>query len=273
MPELPEVETIVRQLRTNIIRLKIRQIEILRTAQWKDPEMAVRILTGNQFMDVRRRAKFILFDLADGHRLIIHLRMTGKLIWSAPPYAQDKFTRTIFHFEDGNQMLFNDTRALGRLEVLAPDQYSKSLEQLGIEPLSDDFNRIALQNLLSKSKLEIKDFLLDQKKIAGIGNIYASEILFRSRIHPKKTANSLTSYEVKNLFRAIPEVLSEAVSRMGTTLGSSISDYRTVYNTDGDFQLFLRVYDREGEACCTCGHPIVRIVQKTRSSYFCEKCQ
>jgi formamidopyrimidine-DNA glycosylase len=275
MPELPEVETIVRQLHESLIGKKISQVEIRRPRQWKGfpTETAVRMIANQQIQDIKRRAKFIVFDLTNNLNLIIHLRMTGKLLLAHDEFTTNKFTRTIFHFDDGSRLCYNDVRALGSLELIDANQCPKCLLKLGIEPLSSDFTLEALQELLSKSKLTIKEFLLNQNRIVGIGNIYASEILFLSRINPTRRANELIANEQKQLFHFIPEVLSQAISRMGTTFGHRIADYRNIYNIEGDFQNFLKVYDREGKPCLDCSNTIIRIVQKGRSSFLCEQCQ
>lgn len=275
MPELPEVETIVRQLQGQIIGRVIKEIEILRPDQWKlnQPAKVKQTLENQRINSVNRRAKFILIDLHSGSQLIIHLRMTGKLIWSPGKPVIDKFSRTIFYFNDGSSLQFNDTRALGSLILLNCGEEYPSIKKLGIEPLSDDWNLEHLKSKLQKSSLVMKDFLLDQNKIAGIGNIYANEILFRSAIHPRRRANTLSEDEIERLFHIIPKVLDLAIQKMGTTLGNKVSDYRSVYNVEGEFQNILTVYGREGEDCLKCGSPIIRIKQKDRSSFVCENCQ
>ena len=275
MPELPEVETIVRQLREQIIGQVIKKIEILRPDQWKQncPAEIERALIKQRIVDVTRRAKFILIDFQSGCRLIIHLRMTGKLIWSTEKPDIDKFTRTIFYFAGGSNLQFNDTRALGRVVFLSCEEKSPSLEKLGIEPLGDEWRLEILKSLCNKSRLTLKDFLLDQTKIAGIGNIYASEILFRARIHPERRAHTLSDEEIERLYHIIPKVLELAIEKMGTSIGNKVSDYRSVYNVQGEFQNVLTVYGREGEPCLKCGSPIIRIKQKDRSSFVCENCQ
>ena len=275
MPELPEVETIIRQLKPHILKKKIVKVEIFRPKQWKTitPQNAITLLTNNTFEKITRRAKFIIFELKDGFRLIIHLRMSGKLIWSDSWAPIDKYTRSIFCFEDKSSIQFNDTRALGTLEIISPGTQPACLKKLGIEPLNDEYKIDALNRLLAKSKLEIKDFLMNQKNIVGIGNIYASEILFRCRIHPKRITNSFNSVEIKKLFQTIPQLLNTAIANMGTTIGNNVSDYRSAYNIEGDFQQFLQVYGRKDEPCYNCGGMIIRIVQKGRSSFLCENCQ
>ncbi len=275
MPELPEVETIVRQLKQQIVGKVIKKIEILRPDQWNlnYPEEVQRALNNQRITQVSRRAKFILIDFKSGCQLIIHLRMTGKLIWSPGNPESSKFSRTIFNFSDGSSLEFNDTRALGALIFLNCGEEYPSLKKLGVEPLSDDWHLEYLKSIGQKSTLTMKDFLLNQNKIAGIGNIYANEILFRSGIHPRRRANTLTGEEIEKLFHIIPKVLELAVQKMGTTLGNKVSDYRSVYNVEGEFQNILAVYGREGEPCLKCGTSIIRIKQKDRSSFVCVNCQ
>ncbi len=275
MPELPEVETIVRQLQEQIVGKVIKKIEIIRPDQWKlnQPNEVRQALIKQRITQVNRRAKFILILFQSGCQLIIHLRMTGKLIWSPGKSKITKFTRTIFYFADGGSLEFNDIRALGSIIFLNCGEEYPSLKKLGIEPLGNMWNLEHIMNLCHKSSLTMKSFLLDQNKIAGIGNIYANEILFRSGIHPKRQTKSLSDDEILKLYIAIPKILELAVQKMGTTLGNKVSDYRSVYNIEGEFQNILMVYGREGEPCLKCGLPIVRIKQKDRSSFVCENCQ
>lgn len=275
MPELPEVEIIVRQLSQQIINKVIVRVEILRPDQWhkNSPDQIETTLVHQRIIQVSRRAKFIVIQFHSGGRLIVHLRMTGKLIWSAQDPIRDKFTRSIFYFSDGSCLQFNDTRALGWLIYLSCGEEYDSLLRLGIEPLSESWQLEPLKALCRNSSLTLKDFLMDQNKIAGIGNIYANEILFRAGIHPQRRANSLSDSEIARLFHWIPWVLELAIEKMGTTLGNRVSDYRSAFNMEGDFQSVLMVYGREGEPCLKCGNPIIRIKQKDRSSFVCTHCQ
>ncbi|MDZ7318405.1 MAG: DNA-formamidopyrimidine glycosylase [candidate division KSB1 bacterium] len=275
MPELPEVETIVRQLQEHLIGKVIARVEILRPSQWKqnDPTLISGQLIGAKITRIHRRAKFILVDFHLGCQLMIHLRMTGKLIWAPKELPPDKFTRTIFFFTDGSSLHFSDTRALGRLVLLNCSETAGSLARLGIEPLSPAWQIQNIKPLFKQSRLTMKDFLLDQTKIAGIGNIYANEILFRAGIHPERRALTLTDEETERLFHIIPKVLELAIEKMGTSIGDKISDYRSVYNEQGEFQNILAVYGREGKPCLKCGARIIRIKQKSRSSFVCENCQ
>lgn len=275
MPELPEVETIVRQLRPQIVGQIIRQVDIRRPGQWKrnDVTDVTLRMTGRRFSATNRRAKFILCEMDDGQRLIIHLRMSGKLLLADSYRPIDRYSRIIWCFENGNSLQFNDTRALGTLELLFPGESSDSLERLGVEPLGEAFRLANLRDALAASRRPIKLFLLDQTKVVGIGNIYANEILYRCRIHPQRQTNTLSEKEIEKLFHIIPQVLQAAIDHMGTTLGDKFSDYRTVYNISGDFQTLLNVYNREGEPCLACGSTIERIVLGGRSSFVCPQCQ
>lgn len=273
MPELPEVETIVRQLRACglILQNPIVQIDLFRPGRWPGvaPEEITARLIGRQFTEILRRGKFIIFTLDDDARLVVHLRMTGKLFCSATRTAVNQFTREIFHLQDGSSLQFNDPRTLGKLHLLRPGEALEPLEKMGVEPLSDDFSPGHLQNLLQSCNREIKDFLLDQTKIAGIGNIYASEVLFLCQIHPERRTQSLTATEATLLHENIRAILARSIELKGTT----VYDFRTAENKKGSFQLELKVYGRNGEKCFQCGKEIQRMIQKQRSTYFCAGCQ
>lgn len=275
MPELPEVETIVRQLREPITGQVVKRVDILRPSQWKqnEPKEVEKLLKNKQITGINRRAKFIVIELEKDYYLIIHLRMSGKLIWSNTQPQVDKYSRTILYFKSGSSLQFNDTRALGTLALLNSNEKKEWIKRIGLEPLNDDWHLETLKLIFNRSKLEIKPLLMDQTKIAGIGNIYANEILFRSQIHPERRANTLSDKEIKHLFENIPKVLQLAVDNMGTSLGDGTSNYRSLYNIEGDFQNMLMVYGREGEPCRKCDSLIIRIKQKGRSSYFCGECQ
>jgi len=275
VPELPEVETIVRQLRDHLVGQQINKVKILRPSQWKQnsPKTVEKTLKNKIIKSINRRAKYIYIDFDDESQLVIHLRMSGKLIWSDFDPKIDKYSRTILYFSSGSSLQFNDTRALGTLALLTPDIKDTWQAKLGLEPLGEDLDFEKLTGLIKKSKLDMKSFLLDQTKIAGVGNIYASEILFRSGIHPERKAFSLSKKEIEKLRVTIPLVLQLAVDKMGTSLGDGASNFRSLYNIEGEFQKMIMVYDREGERCLKCSTPIIRIKQKGRSSYFCGGCQ
>ncbi len=273
MPELPEVETVVRQLLHcgRMLNNPITGVKIFRPQRWINypaDKIAIRLM-GHVFKNITRRAKFIILSLDDEAELIIHLRMTGKLMCQATPIDDDPYIREIIYFQDGSQLLFKDTRTLGRLYFKEPGEKLPVLDRLGVEPLSFQFTREKLQALLYHCNLEMKSFLMDQSKIAGIGNIYASEILFLCQIHPQRNTRSITAEELNRLHEIIPEILNRSIKFKGTT----IADFRNAENQSGEFQKYLQVYGNHGESCPICQTEIQRIVQKQRSTFFCPNCQ
>ncbi len=255
MPELPEVESIVRALRPRIVGTTLVGVHVL------DPTLA-RVAKDLPIpVDVERlerRGKYILFGLGK-LSLIMHLRMSGRLLWQRegpwPPH-----TRLVLQFPHGH-VVFVDVRRLGTVELA-----SEALEQLGPEALSDPS---FLPQALKRSRTPIKVWLLDQRNIAGIGNIYAAEILFRAGVDPRRPANSLTAKEVARLQAAIPAVLEEAIKAMGTTLPDNA--YQTPESEAGDYEPW--VYGREGLPCKVCGTRVERIELGGRGTYFCPTCQ
>ncbi|MBN1153457.1 bifunctional DNA-formamidopyrimidine glycosylase/DNA-(apurinic or apyrimidinic site) lyase [candidate division KSB1 bacterium] len=274
MPELPEVETIVRQLRPHIVGKSINHVEIRRPQQWSvDPNVVNQSIRGAKIEGIRRNGKFIIISLDCLQCVIIHLRMTGKLTWVPGALTYGNYDRTIFHLHDGSFLIYNDTRALGRLEIIDQDLLPIRFEKYGTDPFCGKFSLDHLADLIQKSRLTAKDFLMNQNRVFGIGNIYANEILFHSNINPKRYTQTLTDEEIKRLYTNILEILSHAISLMGTTLGNHVSDYRNVYNMEGEYQSFLYVYGRQNEPCRICNNPIERIVQSGRSSFYCPVCQ
>ena len=263
MPELPEVETFVRGLAPAIGATIIE-------AEVADPRLTVckADLIGGQIQGVRRRGKHIVMDLGERGDLVIHLRMSGQLRMERSS-TEARYTRLRLELEDGRAIYFVNPRRLGTV-VLCPEGFSAAL---GIEPLDAAFTAEQLAGLATGSKAPIKSLLLDQKKIAGIGNIYAAEALWRAGIHPGRISNRLTSEEIGRLHRAIVTVLQDAVDQLGTTLGRSVSDYRPSATDSGGFQNHLAVYGREGESCERCRTPIERMIQAGRSTCYCPACQ
>ena len=209
MPELPEVETIVRQLREPITGQVIKRVDILRPSQWhqNDPKEVEKILKNKQITGINRHAKFIVIELEKTFYLIMHLRMSGKLIWSNKQPQVDKYSRTILYFKSKSSLQFNDIRALGTLALLNNNEKEEWVKRIGLEPLNDEWNLETLTSIFNRSKLEIKPLLMDQTKIAGIGNIYANEILFHSKIHPERRANTFSDKEIKPKVAPDPESL------------------------------------------------------------------
>lgn len=265
MPELPEVETIVRDLCECIVGLRVKAISELRKGTViNSNDIAVERL--GVVKSVERRGKYI-FIVFDGESLIsIHLRMTGKLIFAPFSDELSKYARCFIDFEEGGRLLFDDVRAFGKLEIIDAPGRQKIEAKLGVEPLSNSFDFEYLKRALYKKRTNLKNFLLDQKVIAGLGNIYVNEILFRSKLNPVRITTSLEETEIYILLTEIKEVLKLAIECNGT----SISDYRRVDDKKGSFQNFLKIY---GKSVCDKGHNVEKIRQNGRSTYFCPICQ
>ena len=256
MPELPEVETVVRALRPQVEGWELLRVEAVDPAfEHLEAGLSLPAPVGQ----LSRRGKYILFELPE-KLLVVHLRMSGRLLWGeAPPEGR---VRLALHFPRGAVWLV-DRRRLATVEVTA--EFDKDL---GPEPFGD---LSWLPAALRRSRMPIKGWLLDQGKIAGIGNIYTAEILFRAGIDPRRPASSLSEEEARRLAQAIPQVLTEAIEGKGTTLADA--EYRLPSGELGGFQLRLSVYGRAGEPCPACGTPIARVKIAGRSTYFCPKCQ
>jgi formamidopyrimidine-DNA glycosylase len=263
MPELPEVETLVRRLQP-IAGTRIVDVEIL------DDRLHVNgdAIVGASIREARRRGKHIVIDLHDRGDLVVHLRMSGRLRLDRTE-DEIRYTRMILHLDSGDSVYFVNPRRLGTV-VHCSDGFDVPL---GVEPIGSDFTAEHLGALAAGSRAPIKQLLLDQRKIAGIGNIYAAEALWRSEIDPRRPANSLEDEEIEALHEGITSVLFDAIEQLGTTIGGSVSDYRQSANAGGSFQNHLAVYGRQSEPCERCGTSIVRVVQAGRSTCFCPACQ
>lgn len=280
MPELPEVETIVRSLRnpenyplkagqssrehSGIIGKTIRDTELkwLRTLATPEPEEFKRRIAGRNILSVDRRGKFIVITLNAG-TLLFHLRMSGDLRVESQMQPVQPHDRLIINFVDRQRLVFNDTRKFGRVWLV--DDVSGVFANLGPEPLDPELTGAELYKNWSHSTRAIKTLLLDQSLLAGVGNIYSDEALFRARIHPLTPGRSLTIEKCDQLLAAVREVLEEGIRRNGASI-----DW--VYR-GGNFQNYFKVYQRTGEACEVCGNPIERLVIGQRSSHFCPHCQ
>ena len=269
MPELPEVETIVRGLRGHVTGASITGVDVLKPDLVGGPAAAfAESLVGARIEDISRRAKNIVIRL-NGERLIINLGMTGRVLVLDEGTPDPPYTGVRFALHDGRRMVYQDVRRFGKLEVLPVGEWEARAQELGYEPLSPEFTPQALHTLTRRSRMAIKPWLMDQKRVVGVGNIYASEALFRAGLSPRKSAKRLTRREAEELHATIQEVLRESIDFRGTTL----LDYRDADGEEGSFAARLRVYDREGEPCVNCGTPIRRIVQAGRSTFFCPHCQ
>jgi len=274
VPELPEVQTIVNELKEEIVGKKIAKIEVFEPKMVRGDGSK---LGGLAVTGIRRRAKLIIIDLEKDWHLAIHLKLTGQLIYQnqKSKIKEQKNlepTRVIFYFTDGSQLFFNDLRKFGYVKILDDKGLEENLkkENYGPEPLEKDFTQEKFQELLSKKpNAQIKPLLMDQTFIAGIGNLYSDEILFYAGVHPKRKVRELKSEEVKKIYEGIGKILNEALKYKG----SSIDTYRRTSGEKGTYELHRKVYRREGQKCYKCGSIIKSLKIGGRTAHFCPKCQ
>jgi len=275
MPELPEVELVTKSLDSLVKGRKILVAELLRErlAPQNPPAEFAERLRGATINFVRRRGKHILFDLDNGETLIAHLRMSGRFMLLPLERELPKYTHAVLYFEDEMRLIFQDQRHFGFMKIVKTAQLfeSKELKKLAPEPFSEDFNAAYFRAVLKTSKKNIKEFLLDQTKVLGLGNIYASEALFLAKISPKIAAHEISARKANVLFEKIRAVLAESIAH-GSTLNVDPENIDGSYY-GGGYENEWRVYDREKEPCVNCATPLERIVQGGRSTYFCPRCQ
>lgn len=272
MPELPEVETVVRGLRPHLVGRTMVSVEQRRKdLREKFPARFADRLAGRRVTAVERRAKYILIHLADGNVLVVHLGMTGQLVVGAKPNRLDAHDHVVIALDDGRVVRFNDVRRFGLMDIVPAGELAthKRFRGIGPEPLDDAFNGAVLERAFRGRKGPIKAALLDQRNIAGIGNIYACEALHRAGLSPRRRAGTVRQERADRLAAAIRAVLEKAVAAGG----SSARDYVNADGEPGLFQMEWVVYDREGKPCPGCGRPIRRIVQSGRSTFYCPTCQ
>jgi len=282
LPELPEVETVRRGLAPVMEGQVIARAAVNRPdLRWPfPPDMAAR-LTGQRVLMLRRRSKYILADLASGETLLIHLGMSGRMLVSGDPLgrfvhdhpAPEKHDHVVLDMENGARITFNDPRRFGAMDLM-PTPTAEAhplLAKLGPEPLGNDFNAPYLATMLKGRNTPVKSALLDQRIVAGLGNIYVCETLFRARISPRRRAGNISGKRAGALVPIIRDVLRDAI----TAGGSSLRDFRQADGELGYFQHSFDVYGREGEPCRTqgCEGTIGRVVQSGRSSFYCPRCQ
>ena len=284
MPELPEIETTKRYLEKKIVGQRVKKIKILSPKQFLGDS---REIIGQTIIKLKRRAKILIWQLEKNFWLLIHLKLTGQIVYSNKlkkekvvfghpiPLAggatlPGKSTRVIIYLSRG-VIFFNDLRKFGWLKIIKTKNLNtiRELENLGVEPLSSRFTLQKLQKILAHSRRAVKLILMDQSKIAGIGNIYASEILWQAKINPQKPANQIK--RSKELWRAIRIILRRAIRAGGTSAEDEA--YIKPDGSPGEYQKYLAVYQREGEPCPRCGYLIKRIKLSQRSTYFCPRCQ
>jgi formamidopyrimidine-DNA glycosylase len=265
MPELPEVETIKRDLEKIILGKKIIEVRLNNPRVIREPEPAKfkALLEGQTVKNVLRRAKVLILELSSGKSLVIHLKMTGQLVY---PGGGAK-SRVVFKFSDGKILDFNDQRLFAELRLLNDWRTFKFIRELGPEPF--EISPEKFKAMLACKKSKIKPLLLDQTFISGIGNLYAAEVLFRAKINPIRPADSLSDKEKELLLKQIQEVLREAIK----SGGSSIDDYVRLSGEKGDYVRHHRVYGRQAKPCLVCKTPITRTVVGGRGTFFCSQCQ
>ncbi|OMF74548.1 DNA-formamidopyrimidine glycosylase [Paenibacillus glucanolyticus] len=273
MPELPEVETVKRTLNQLIKGKHIDQVSVHlpRIIQRPDDAEAFAfMLKDHTVQGVERRGKFLRI-LLDGLVLVSHLRMEGRYGLYRAEEPVEKHTHVIFHFSDGTELRYKDVRQFGTMHLFAPGEEFKHapLAKLGYEPLDDTFTLGTFKQVIGSKKTKIKAVLLNQAYVVGIGNIYVDEALFRAKIHPERSANSLKDAELKRLYHAIVDTLSEAVNAGG----SSIKSYVNGQGEMGMFQHSHQIYGRKDKPCRACGGPVHKMVVGGRGTHYCPKCQ
>lgn len=276
MPELPEVETVRRGLVQLTQNQKIQGGEVLLAKTLAHPvsvEMFLTVLAGQAFQDWQRRGKYLLAQLSGGGVLGVHLRMTGQLFWVEQTHPLERHTRVRLFCEGNQELRFVDTRTFGRMWYVPPGQPPETiitgLQRLGPEPFDTNFTVTYLAQRLRRTRRTIKAALLDQGIVAGLGNIYADEVLFTSGIRPDRVAADLKTPQIQRLHTAIPQVLNAAIAKGGTTF----SDFLSLLGVPGNYGDVAQVYGRTGQPCKVCGTAIARLKITGRSTHFCPRCQ
>jgi formamidopyrimidine-DNA glycosylase len=272
MPELPEVETICRGLRPLLARLTITDVKVLesRLRNPISPNLHSE-LNQKTILDVQRRGKYILISLKGNWVWIIHLGMSGKLVFVKPEQPRARHDHIVVSFDSGHELRYNDPRRFGLSAVVARAELVRlsQMANLGLDPLDRRFNADYLRGMARHSKRRVRDLLIDQTVAAGLGNIYVNEILFQAGVRPTRRAWTLKRQEIGRIAQVTPKVLQRAIRWRGT----SFSDYRDGEDRKGEFQNYLRVYDRAGEKCRVCGTQIKAVRLGNRGAFYCSRCQ
>ncbi|HEV2914078.1 MAG TPA: bifunctional DNA-formamidopyrimidine glycosylase/DNA-(apurinic or apyrimidinic site) lyase [Pyrinomonadaceae bacterium] len=277
MPELPEVELVARALDKLTTGRRILAAELLRPrlAPETAPAEFGRLLRQARIERVGRRGKHLLIELDEGLVLMVHLRMSGRFLYLPPEASLPKFTHAVFYLEDGQRLVFADQRHFGMMKLVARSRLyeTKELRQLAPEPFSESFTPDYLHAALSRSRRTLKETLIDQRRVTGLGNIYAAEALFLARVNPFITASEFSKRRVPRLHRAILDIFTESLAHGAALEIDPENIDGSYYSGGGDAGGRWRVYDREGEPCPACKASIRRISQRGRSTYFCPRCQ
>jgi formamidopyrimidine-DNA glycosylase len=273
VPELPEVETIRAQLDPRLRGRRLERVEIRdpRLTRPLDPDWVARRLEGERILELDRRGKYLIVRFESGRSLLIHLRMTGTLrLARGEPRADGAHDRAVVRLDDGSDVTYRDVRRFGTWLLVEPEELQPYLaERLGVEPLEESFRTKGLAARLAGRRAPVKAALLDQRTLAGLGNIYADEALWRARIHPLRPAGMLEPSELRRLHRGVRDALRAGIARQGATL----RDYATPDGERGGMQEEFMVYGRDGEPCPRCGTPIEKIRAAGRGTWYCPRCQ
>ena len=278
MPELPEVQTILDELKhMGIIGHTILQAHVywFKTVAQPDVNTFLKMLPGKKILNLERRAKYLIFHLSDNLDLYIHLRMTGRLLWSSTQRPLDPpllpYIRLSLDLDHNHQLHFHDTRKFGRWSLINNSELF--LHKIGPEPLDSNFSADLFLDKLKKKQRALKPLLLDQHFLAGLGNIYVDEALWEAQLHPLRKAHSLSPEEGKKLHASIIQVLQRGIENQGTTLGVGRTNYYRLNGQRGQHQTLLKVFRRTGQACPRCGSVIERLVVAQRGTHICPQCQ
>jgi formamidopyrimidine-DNA glycosylase len=271
MPELPEVETIKEDLRELVVGSRIEGVEVLDSAlvEQPSPEDFLRRLEGRPITGARRRAKHLIVELDSGDCLVFQLKIGGQLLLVPPVKEPATALMLVLHLDGDRRLFLRDGTRFSRARLLDTGELEARLASLGPEPLEEGFDAEYLRRALSSRRAQMKPLLLDQKVVAGIGNIYADEILYDTRLHPRRKANTLSDGEWEALHAAIRSNLAAGVEHRGTT----VRLYRDVLNRPGEHQNYLRVFEKHGKSCPGCGGKVVREKVGGRPSHYCPSCQ
>lgn len=271
MPEIAEVETVRNTLKKRILNKEIKEVKILYNKMLDNSEEDfVKVLTNNKIKDIKRVGKWLIFELND-HYLLSHLRMEGKYFLKNSDELYEKHEHIIISFQDNTDLRYHDTRKFGRMKVILKEKLNdtEEIKKQGKEPGSKELTKEYLLEKFKNKKIPIKTTLLDQTIISGLGNIYADEVLFASKINPLKLASDVTLEECERIIISSNTIIKKAIEEGGTTIKS----YTSSLGVTGNYQNFLKVHKRENELCSVCQNKIKRIKVGGRSTYFCDKCQ
>jgi formamidopyrimidine-DNA glycosylase len=273
MPELPEVETVRVRLEPALVGRRLVRVDVLdsRVVRPFDPSLVAAELTGERVVALERRGKYLIFRFESGRVLLVHLRMTGSFRHGpGGSLNYDPYRRVVVRLDDGSDVVYRDVRRFGTWLVLDADELEPYLgARLGAEPLAPEFTAGALGRRLAGRRAPLKAALLDQRSLAGLGNIYADEALWRARLHPLRPAGGLDRNELRRLHGAVRAALRAGIARQGATL----RDYAAPDGTSGSMQTEFRVYGRDGEPCDRCGTPIAKTRAGGRGTWYCPTCQ